>query len=161
MKRTPLKQVKPLLVVKLEKAHAKYASLRDSVPSSSSSVSVASTSGAPAETPDVKPSPAEEQKPQVAPLSPTKKVEWEKKLRASQHNYHKFLKMATTTLSEREIGMCPAEVISEIKARKQKVRNLSVKTLGLEMWNRPNLLYKIYETVIPINSLPTVLDSRQ
>ena len=138
MKRTPLKQLKPLLVVKLEKAYAKFAAVRDSVPStaaSTSSTAAAAATAAPNSSVDgdVKPAPAPsaegENKPPVAvaPMSPTKKLEHEKKLRASQHNYHKFLKMATTTLSEREITMCPPDVITEIRARKHRVGVLTGK----------------------------------
>ena len=131
MKRSPLKQVKPLLVVKLEKAFAKYAAVRDSKPAVAAAAATAAAAAAAAGaasctaiTTTTTP-PTADEKPNVIPpppLSPTKKLELEKKLKASLHNYHKFLKMATNTLSEREIGMCPAEVITEIRSRKQKVR---------------------------------------
>ena len=108
-------------MVKLEKSYAKYASVRNTIPSSTPST---------ANSPDVKPSLSEEKKPDILLLSPSKKVEYEKRLRACTHIYHKFLKMATTTLSEREIAMCPAEVISEIKAKKLKVSRLGEKQNG-------------------------------
>ena len=128
MKRTPVKLMKPLLVVKLEKAYAKYAAVRDSHPSTAVPTPAATSTAATATGEDAASTSATtngDTKPVIPTalfLSPTKKVEHEKKLRASQHNYHKFLKLATTTLSEREIGLCPPPVITEIRARKQRVR---------------------------------------
>ena len=124
-----MKPPKPLLVVKLEKAFVKYKAVRDSNPSTASSsaasdgdVKVDPTTFSITES-DVKP-PQPAAKPTQPPLSPTKKVEFEKKLRAATHNYHKFLKMATQTLSEREIGLCLPEIVTEIKNRKLRVCRL-------------------------------------
>ena len=123
--------MKPLLVVKLEKAYAKYAAVRDSHPSTAVTAPAAAATATTVDTADASTSTDGEVKPVVEtqpvipaapPLSPTKKVEHEKKLRASQHIYHKFLKLASTTLSEREILMCPPPVITEIRSRKHRVR---------------------------------------
>jgi hypothetical protein len=87
-----------MLVVKLEKAYTKYVATA---------------------------TPASSQNAAKAPLSPTmspsKMLLHEKKQKTCLHNYQKFLKMGTTSLSEREMGMLPEEVQNDIRTRKAKV----------------------------------------